>query len=241
MIQLRRRRMRLRRPVKRWRAVFLIAFFLIVLMVVQSLFFIETNLRPAFVNVAETIARQYATETINDAIVQKIATDQSYKDIVQFIKDDKGNIRSAVFNMPQANRIEAQTTEQIQSVLKEMNQSEIRLPVGQALHSSILATFGPDIPITVVPVSAVNSEITEESNSLGINQTKHSLILNVKVRVNVIIPFVTKPVDVQAKVPIASFVMVGDVPSVFYDVQGTPFMPVSPPVYPNPSAGQQQK
>ncbi|MFC4766955.1 sporulation protein YunB [Effusibacillus consociatus] len=226
MMRFRRRRMRLRKPVKRWKVIALMSLLTAIFISVQTVIFLEYSLRPVFVSIAENYARQIATEAINDAITKKVTEETDYKQIVQFIKDDRGTIRSAVFNMTEANRMKAQTTNRVQSVLKEIEQREVRLPVGQAMHSTILATFGPKIPIQIVPLGTAKSDIVQDSQTLGINQTKYSLILDMHVQVNIIIPFVLpRPVEIPTRVPIASFVMIGEVPQYFFDATGTPFVP----------------
>jgi sporulation protein YunB len=231
--------MRLRKPIKRWKVIVSTILLIIMLFVVQSFVFIEYNLQPVFISVAENYARKIATEAVNDAITKKVAEETDYKRIVEFIKDDKGTIRSAVFNMVEANRIKAQTTNRVQSVLKDVGEREIELPIGQSLHSTILATFGPRVPIKIIPFGTAKSDIVQESKTVGINQTEFSLTLKMHTQVNIIIPFVTKPVELDTQVPIASFVMVGEVPQVFFDSNGTPFYPPGFPMYqspaPNPS------
>ncbi|GAX90669.1 sporulation protein YunB [Effusibacillus lacus] len=239
MRRIRRRRMRLRKPVKRWKIYLAVSLFLVMFLTIQSFLFLENNLQPVFVKIAENYTRKIATEAINDAITKKVAEETDYQQIVQFIKDDRGAVRSAVFNMVEANRIKAQTTGRVQSVLKMLQEQEIRLPVGQAFRSTILATFGPTIPIAIVPMGNAKSDIVQTSETSGINQTKYSLTLEMQVQVNVIIPFVTKPVDIQTQVPIAAIVMVGDVPQFFYDAKGTPFVPPGIP-YQMPSLNPQQ-
>lgn len=235
MVRFRRRRMRLRRPVKRWKIIAVTVLFLLVFISLQTFTFLEYNLRPAFLQIAENYTRKVATEAINEAVTSKVAEETDYRQIVQFFKDDRGNVRSAVFNMSEANRIKAQTTNRVQSILREIEEKEIRLPVGQALHSSILAALGPDIPIKIMPMGTAKSDIEEDSETLGINQTKYSLKLNIHVQINVIIPFVTKPMDIETQIPIASIIMVGEVPQFFFDARGAPFVPSGMPAYPFPA------
>lgn len=231
----RRRRMRLRRPIKRWKIILVMVVFFLLAFTIQTFVFIEYNLRPVFVQVAESYTRRIATEAINDAISKKVSEDTNYGEIVQFYKDDRGMIRSAVFNVNEANRIKSMTTNRVQSILREINDKDelqIKLPIGQAFHSTILATIGPTVPITIIPIGTAKSDIKEQSETLGINQTKHSLTLDIQVQVNIIIPFVTKTMDLHTEVPIATIVMVGEVPQFFYDATGTPFVPPGIPAYP---------
>lgn len=230
-----RRRMRLRKPVKRWKVILLTTMFITLLFTIQTFYFIEHNLRPAFENMAENVTRKIATEAINDAITKKVTEETNYPEIVQFYKDDRGVIRSAVFNLAEANRIKSQTTNRVQSVLQQFSDNNtdennrIYMPLGQAFDSTILATFGPRIPIHIEPIGTAKSDIVEQSETLGINQTKHTLTLDILVRVSVIIPFVTHPMELHSRVPIASFVVVGEVPQVFLDGQGSPFIPAMLP------------
>lgn len=244
MLRFRRRRMRLRKPVKRWKVIAVTSSLFVFLFVVQTFVFIEYNLRPIFIQVAESYARRIATEAINDAVSKKVAEQTDYGEIVKFYKDNQGNIRSAVFNLNEANRIKSQATDRVQEVLNEVNDKnllEIKLPIGQAFHSTILAAMGPTVPITTIPIGTVKSTIQEHSETLGINQTKHTLTLDLDVQVNIIIPLVTKTMELHSQVPIASFVMVGDVPQYFFDAAGNPFVPPGIPAYTTPPASNVPK
>jgi sporulation protein YunB len=236
--------MRLRKPVKRWKVIAAATSFFVLFFIVQTFLFIEYNLRPVFAQVAESYARKIATEAINDAISKKVAEEIDYTEIVIFYKDNQGNIRSAVFNLNEANRIKSQATLRVQEVLNEINAKnllKVKLPIGQAFHSTILAAMGPTVPVTMIPIGTVISDIKERSETLGINQTKHMLTLDIDVQVNIIIPLVSKTTELHSQIPVASFVVIGEVPQFFYDSAGNPFVPpgTPTPMYPiSPNNGK---
>ncbi len=244
MLRFRRRKMRLRKPVKRWKVIAAATSFFVLFFIVQTFLFIEYNLRPVFAQVAESYARKIATEAINDAISKKVAEEIDYTEIVIFYKDNQGNIRSAVFNLNEANRIKSQATLRVQEVLNEINAKnllKVKLPIGQAFHSTILAAMGPTVPVTMIPIGTVISDIKERSETLGINQTKHMLTLDIDVQVNIIIPLVSKTTELHSQIPVASFVVIGEVPQFFYDSAGNPFVPpgTPTPMYPiSPNNGK---
>lgn len=237
MLRFRRRKMRLRKPVKRWKAIAVTTSIFVLFFLVQTFIFMEYNLRPVFTQVAESYARKIATEAINDAISKKVAEETRYTEIVVFYKDNQGNIRSAVFNLNEANRIKSLSTLRVQEVLNEINDKnllKIKLPIGQAFHSTLLAAMGPTVPVSITPIGSVVSDIEERSETLGINQTKHTLTLDIDVQVNIIVPLVSKTTEIHSQIPIASFVVVGEVPQFFYDAAGNPFVPQGTPVFPIP-------
>lgn len=237
MLRFRRRKMRLRKPVKRWKAIAVTTSIFVLFFLVQTFIFMEYNLRPVFTQVAESYARKIATEAINDAISKKVAEETRYTEIVIFYKDNQGNIRSAVFNLNEANRIKSLSTLRVQEVLNEINDKnllKIKLPIGQAFHSTLLAAMGPTVPVSITPIGSVVSDIEERSETLGINQTKHTLTLDIDVQVNIIVPLVSKTTEIHSQIPIASFVVVGEVPQFFYDAAGNPFVPQGTPVFPIP-------
>ena len=56
--------------------------------------------------------------------------------------------------------------------------------------------------------------------SAGINQTRHRIYLEIKSKMGVVAPFVSKRVEVINEVNIAETVLIGDVPETYYNLEG---------------------
>ena len=217
----RRRRPRLLQN-SRWRFTakqkFAIYLILVVFIALQTLLLLDRNLRPTLEAIAEARAKVIATQAINDAINTKIAQEIKYGLLITVHTDYNGKPAWAQVNTMEVNRIVAATTMRVQETLGTIRGEVLRIPLGQAFNSQLLANMGPRIPFTIVPVGTVNVEVTDAFEQAGINQTRHKIYLEVYTDVQIVIPFVTRTVQVHSQVPIADVTYLGDVPQTVIDL-----------------------
>lgn len=214
---MRRRRYIRRGPTGRvFSFLFLVALLFIV---VQGFIIVERNFRPAILAVAEIKADGLATDAINYALLENVAHGIHYKDIIMIEQDDQGRIVMAQVNTMEIIRIMAETTIATREALTDLEAKPFEFPLGEAMDSFILATYGPKIPVKMVPLGRVNTEIIDSFEQAGINQTRHKIYLKVYTEVQIIIPFVRDSVEVVTMVPVADAVYLGDVPDTVINLQ----------------------
>ena len=179
---------------------------------VKTFIFVESNLRPTIISLAETRAKVLATEAINNAINTHIAKESRYEHLIFIQKDYQGNIVMAEVNNMELARIQALTTMNIQTALKNLQEEKIKIPLGQALGSDILANFGPRVPVTLVPIGSVSAELKQTFESSGINIVSHQVGLDITACVQMVIPFFSSEIKVSTLTPIVSATYFGKVP-----------------------------
>jgi uncharacterized membrane protein len=80
-----------------------------------------------------------------------------------------------------------------------------------------------------LPVGSVVVSIMQEFQGEGINQTRHRVYLHATARVQVVLPVMSREVEVSADVPLTETVIVGPVPNGFYGGNvGSVSVPVAP-------------
>jgi sporulation protein YunB len=188
--------------------------------VVIRLFIIfDRNLRPTILSVATARADIYATEAINDAVSEQLARKILYQDLILLQKDREGRIILAQINSMEVNRLMTETTMRVQESLLSLKGEVIYIPLGQALGSYLLAHYGPRIPITLVPIGRVNTDIIDTFEHAGINQVRHKLYFDIHAEVQVVIPFVSSVIMVSTAVPIVDAIYPGEVPDTVINLQ----------------------
>ncbi len=195
-----------------------LALLVFVFLALCLLLLVERNLRPTLEAIAEARAKVIATRAINDAINTKIAQEIKYGLLITVHTDHNGKPSWAQVNTMEVNRIVAATTMRVQESLGEITGQVVRIPLGQAFGSKVLANTGPRIPFTIIPVGTVNVEVTDAFDAAGINQTRHKIYLEVYTDVQIVIPFVTRSVQVHSQVPIADVTYLGEVPQTVIDL-----------------------
>ena len=179
------------------------------------LFVIDTRLSPTILAYAEARARTIATDAINAAVNDKIAISIRYEDLVDFRQDNQGRIVAVRLNTGEINRLASQTTLQVQNSLRSISEDRIKIPLGQALGSQILANLGPWITVRMKPLGTVQSTVIDQFEQAGINQSRHKIYLQVTATIQVVIPMVSTILEVTSEVPIAESIILGEVPEVY--------------------------
>ncbi|WP_366922619.1 sporulation protein YunB [Metallumcola ferriviriculae] len=202
----RKRNHRPRKP--RWLVIFLAS-------LLAAFFILEFLLAPTITAFAEAEANWRATEAINEAILSAVVEDMDYAKLVHIEKDEKGNILYMQQNLLQLNKINTKATLKIQEELKKLRNQKIQIPIGQITGSNLLANYGPSINLWLLPVGTVEVKVQDKFEDAGINQTRHKIYLNVSSDIRVIIPLLNSEITVNAQVPVADTVIVGDVPETY--------------------------
>lgn len=184
----------------------------ILFLLMEGFFYIEKKLRPALLTVAEMKAGWEATDAINSAVLDKVAGGIDYRDLIHVEQDDQGKIVMARLNSGEINRVMAETYAAVKDALSTMQRESIEIPLGEVLDSYILATYGPSIPVRLIPAGKVNTELIDCFENAGINQTRHKIYLKIYAEVQILIPFTATPTIVETTVPITDTIYLGPVP-----------------------------
>jgi sporulation protein YunB len=174
--------------------------------------FIEYQLTPNIIAIAETQARIIATEAINKAVKDKIAKNVQYKDLISIHKDTSGQITLIQINTVEINRLESETALEVIKVLREVTMDGITLPIGLATGSKILSNYGPVIRVSLLPAGTADVNTVEAFEEAGINQTRHRIVLEIIANIQVIQPLLSSNITVKTHVPLVETIIIGNVP-----------------------------
>lgn len=189
---------------------------LIILVIAGYIFWrVETHLKPTLLAIAEARATSIATQTINNVINDKVSRTIDPQSLVTVRFDSKGKVVLIQPNTMEFNKLAADTTIKVQEALHGIAEEKIFIPIGQVLGSQILASWGPKITVTVIPVGTVQVKVVDKFEQAGINQTRHMVYLMANTQVRIVVPLVSKSVSVHTQVPVAESVVVGEVPNTY--------------------------
>ena len=167
----------------------------------------------ALSNASDTI-----TAAINDKINEKMSEGQyDYNYFVTLQKDDAGNITAISANMARINTL---SSEILQEVIAATNNGmeDINIPLGNLLGSNLLMGRGPNVPVKIIMLTSSYADFRNEIESAGINQVKHQIILEVRVQIDVMLPWEVRSTEVLSEVLIAETVLVGKVPDTYLNL-----------------------
>jgi len=202
---------------------------------ILSLWIINNGLKPTLAYYAQSQTKKLATLVINDALKSETGEEENNLMI------DGNNF---VFNTAQVVKKQQEITSLVQDNINRMEKGDIpaaaeltdikldkdltardegivyNVPIGQATNNALLANLGPDVPIKFNVVGSVKSDLKTETENVGINYVVVKAFVELKVDIQIIIPFATELTTVKQDILIAMAGFEGDVPE-FYNGSGS--------------------
>lgn len=176
---------------------------------------IEPTMDMLCINMAKSIATQISNE---QATV--VMSKYKYEDLSSVIRDEQGNIKMVKMNVIAVNEITSDVAIKIQEALNNYQSGEFYIRLGTFTGTKILSGRGPNVPIKMATVGNVETDLVSKFTQAGINQTLHSIYVNIVCNVTILTPFDTIEERIVNQVLIAEAVIVGDVPENYYNFNG---------------------
>lgn len=187
----------------------------IVLSLVALLIYFQRNATRVLVSISEATMRASTTVAVNDAVYYTLSDEMRYEDLVNITRDESGDIVAVSANPLKINKIARDTASISQSNLKNLSLNGIPVPLGALTGIEALAGLGPSIHFRIIPVSSVSCGFSSLFESVGINQTKHSIYLNVIADISIVMPAKTENFAVTTQILVGEYVIIGTVPDTY--------------------------
>ena len=204
------------------RMFWIIACAVLVIVFIQMLAYVERNMKGPLEQLAQVRVKQIATDSLNEAITEQVASADQYDDLIDWKTDTSGKITGFMLNYHSHMEITSQTVQTVRKTLEKVSNLHEKIPLGQALGSPLLASFGPSIPIRMEPQSDVKVDLETRKQDAGINMILVEVYLRIRTEVSIIVPFNMGPQAVETEIPVSYLMVVGDVPMYYYDNTGKP-------------------
>lgn len=179
------------------------------------LIYFQRNVTRVLISISEATMRASTTVAVNDAVYYTLSDEMRYDELVKISRDAEGEIIAVAANPLKINKIARDVASISQSNLKNLSLNGIPIPLGALTGIEALAGLGPSIYFRIIPVSSVSCGFSSTFESVGINQTKHSIYLNVLADISIVMPSRTENFAVLTDVLIGESVIVGTVPDAY--------------------------
>ena len=194
----------------------LLLFFLSILLLAVLLFiYFQRNVTRVLISISEATMRASTTVAVNDAVFYTLSDEMRYEDLVRIDRDLDGDIVAVSANPLKINKIARDTASISQSNLKNLSLNGIPVPLGALTGIEAFAGLGPSIQFRIIPVSSVSCDFSSTFESVGINQTKHSIYLNVIADISIVMPSRTENFAVLTEILVGESVIVGAIPDAY--------------------------
>ncbi|WP_042351853.1 sporulation protein YunB [Bacillus massiliigorillae] len=198
----------------------------------MSLWLVDKAITPIIKDVAKTEVKRIATEAIDEAVYKNIRNQVDLDELIIEKKRD-GLPSTYSFNPKVYYDVLTLTTKDIEKRLgiKHMDDKSSRnindvqdaqiqnivykIPLGVATGNSLLANFGPEIPVELSLVRDVESKFRTVMTDGGINNTLLELFVDFELDIQIVIPYFSdeEPIKFQAK--IGDIFIPGEVPEYY--------------------------
>ena len=195
---------------------FLIFLVFLAILILGTLKYAELKLQPIVKSMAVETARSIGSRVISEAINEEIEVSNiSYNDLISFEKDNNGNIAALKTDIIMINRLKSKLSVVILNKLSGINNIDLYVPIGNLINGEFLSGRGPKLEIKILPVGSVSTDISNIFTSSGINQTRHQIMLDVRLTLTAIMTFTTESTDIATSICIAETVIIGSVPDTY--------------------------
>ena len=188
--------------------------FLVLFAVGWGFYSFRSNAQDVVLAVSRSRIRAITMTSVNLAIYETL-NGVSYSDLMTVERNAEGDIILLAANAAKINRVARDTAFYSQKNLEQFGMQGIEIPAGAFTGSQLLAGFGPEVSIKIIPVGSVDCEFFSEYQSVGINQTLHRIYLEAEAVVDIILPGSSVTVNVPTQVFVCESVLVGKVPETF--------------------------
>ena len=192
-----------------------IIFVLICLLTIGTLVYFQRNVTKVLISISEATIRSITTVAVNDAIYYTLNDAMRYDDLISIVRDSDGNVTSITTDSLKINRIARDTAYLSQENLTKMSAEGIMVPIGALTGIEALAGFGQKINIKIIPISNVECRFVSKFRQAGINQTLHSLYLEIVSDISIILPSKSTNLASTIEVLICESVITGKIPDVY--------------------------
>lgn len=189
--------------------IFFTLFFLIFL-----IWLIFTKLQPSFIEYAKVYSNNIANEVVNSA-VDDVFVKEEYQSLAKIMENSSENIKAIETDTAKINRLKSAIIQSMQKNIDSHKSDTVYVPFGSCSNLYFLAGLGPKVPIRIYPVSIVNADFKESFDSVGINQVKHKLYLDVSMKMSFVGMMFAQSDTVETSVLLNETIIVGDTPTYY--------------------------
>ena len=192
---------------------------LVIIIAFAVVVYLAKTINPIFELLCRDKAKSIATIITNEEATN-IMKEHSYQDLFTLEKDANENITMIKSNIFSINEITSSIALKIQKKIDKEGGEKVSIPLGSFSGIRLLSGSGPKVNIKIASIGNVETDLKSEFSAQGINQTLHRVYLQVICHIGILTPFSNIEESVTNQVLIAENVIVGHIPSSYYNLEG---------------------
>lgn len=174
-------------------------------------------IEPTVTEFTKSHAYTLAMRCTEDAIRQNLE-DITYDSIISEVSDNNGNIVALRANTNELNKISNSIAINIENNISKIDSGELKIPLGLFVNAGILGGAGVKVHIKTAPLGDTKIDCVSQFDNVGINQTRHRILLQIKTYFTIIAPIYLKNQCYEKEVVLAETILNGDIPETYYNL-----------------------
>ena len=166
-------------------------------------------------NVCAEQAYSLSTEAVNSAILVSLDDKIRYSDLIFVEKNDSGDIVFMSTNTLKINTINREVATSTSQLLKSKLSKGFLVPLGAFTGISFLSGYGSKTKLKIINTSSVICQFSSNFTSVGINQTLHSIYIDVICTIKLNMPLNSNASTCKTQILVSETILVGKVPDIY--------------------------
>ena len=194
----------------------IVALTLLSIFLASIFLYIFCVINPVIKEATRALIYSLSTSAVSDAVYDVLAEQNvKYEDMVEITYDNNGDISLISIDTVVVNNLARRFYQVAQVYLDRMGKEGIDIALGTFTGLPFLVGIGPTVNIKIVQIGAMTSSFKSSFTSAGINQTNHSLYVELHASVSLVLPTYSSTVDSITEFLVTESVIVGDIPDVY--------------------------
>lgn len=181
---------------------------------------VDRALRPIAERVAAQQMHLAVVRLINEAVYDQLGNGVVYQQLINVTTDENGRVTLMQPDTVKITRLVTSIARDLEEKISSLTRSDICVPLGLLSGHILLADKGPNLVVALLPLGSVSVNIHDEFAAAGINQTKHTIMLDIVVDIGILMPFQTTFAQITDTLPIVESVIVGPIPDTYLNMEG---------------------
>ena len=160
-------------------------------------------------------AEQKLSTIIYKEISSYLSENENIGELIHISYDKDGNIIGITTDSAAVNVINNELGARISKAVESLKDSKASFPIGAVSGIDILSGKGFYIDASYHSISNIETKLNSSFVECGINQTKHTLSINIRGQINAVMPGNDISITIDRDFLIAETVIVGKTPAVY--------------------------
>lgn len=196
-----------------------VLFFIFLLVVSVAIICCIRSITPVIEVACQSKAKAVALQ-ITEETVKEFLSNIEYDSLINLTYNTEGKIVGIHANIIQMNKLSSGIAYKIQERLTNLEKVDVEIPIARLIGANVFAGYGPSIKVKIVPFGNIVADFKTDFVSEGINQTRHTIYIDIASTVTIVAPFNIDSVTAKSTVTVAETVIVGDIPQTYYNIEG---------------------